>query len=313
VVADANVLNRRLAEVVKKDALPKSDHVVYTPGMPVSVLCDKQPGLIQVRIPAKFLCYNNKVLRSRQLWGTDLYTDESDLVAIAAHMGLFCPAWNPPLLHMLVLYVKLEDGSKRTYEPSCRYGLESRGFSDAYDGYAVHIEKCCILKSINSELPSAENRIPARSALGSLQGHHDCPPSIQWPVDQSLVVSFSLSNDAWQRYSLWAVADGGPDPSQWTSYRLKSEVLFVETRACRYELSVEDTSSEFLLYRWAEVSEPTKLDGHEMRKLKVPLEGKYVRVVSSKLDWEDLAWGHSQLQIRGITYPLTRFLWKSVE
>lgn len=41
----------------------------------------------QVRIPAHFVTSNNRQVRSRQLWGSDVYTCDSDLVAVLMHYG----------------------------------------------------------------------------------------------------------------------------------------------------------------------------------------------------------------------------------
>jgi hypothetical protein len=40
-----------------------------------------------VRIPAHCLTSNNRHVRARQLWGSDVYTEDSDLVAVLMHCG----------------------------------------------------------------------------------------------------------------------------------------------------------------------------------------------------------------------------------
>ena len=300
-------VTRRLAEVVKKESLPKADHAVYAPGVSVSTLCESKSGMVQVRIPAKFLCYNNRQLRRHFLWGTDVYTDESDLVAVIAHMGKFCPSWNPPLLHMLVLDLKIAPANS-AFVGSVRFGVHSRSLT-SYTGCSIKVERCVVLKSINSELPSESNNLANRSALGSLAGHYDTPPTMQWPVDQTLLVQFSLSNDPWQRYQLWVVADQGPERKLWTSYRLKNLVLFAETFSARYELSMSDSSGEFAKYRWARFNDPANMDGAVMQTATIPLDDAHVTVTEAGLDWEEIRWGHNKVQVRGTTYPLTRILW----
>lgn len=41
----------------------------------------------QVRVPAHCLTSNNRHVRSRQLWGCDVYTEDSDIVAVLVHCG----------------------------------------------------------------------------------------------------------------------------------------------------------------------------------------------------------------------------------
>jgi hypothetical protein len=43
--------------------------------------------VLQVRIPAHCLTSNNRQVRARQLWGSDVYTEDSDLVAVLMHCG----------------------------------------------------------------------------------------------------------------------------------------------------------------------------------------------------------------------------------
>ena len=45
------------------------------------------PPPLQVRIPAHCLTSNNRHVRARQLWGSDVYTEDSDLVAVLMHCG----------------------------------------------------------------------------------------------------------------------------------------------------------------------------------------------------------------------------------
>jgi hypothetical protein len=45
------------------------------------------PSAPQVRIPAHSLTSQNRQVRSRQLWGSDIYTSDSDLVAVLMHYG----------------------------------------------------------------------------------------------------------------------------------------------------------------------------------------------------------------------------------
>ena len=50
-------------------------------------------------------------------------------------------------------------------------------------------------------------------------------------------MQYNLCNEPRIKYSMAAVADRGLKPSQWTSARLRSEVLMLETHRARYELS----------------------------------------------------------------------------
>ena len=58
---------------------------------------------------------------------------------------------------------------------------------------------------------------------------------------QEITLQYNLCNEPWLKYTMTAVSDRGLKPSQWTSARLHSETLFLETHQRRYELSRVDT------------------------------------------------------------------------
>ena len=52
-------------------------------------------GAFEVRIPAHCLSGSNRQVRARQLWGSDVYTHDSDVVAVLMHCGYWhhCEPW----------------------------------------------------------------------------------------------------------------------------------------------------------------------------------------------------------------------------
>ena len=54
---------------------------------PPACLPHPWPAPAQVRIPAHCLTSNNRHVRARQLWGSDVYTEDSDLVALVGADG----------------------------------------------------------------------------------------------------------------------------------------------------------------------------------------------------------------------------------
>lgn len=75
-------------------------------------------GVIQVRVPARYLTYENPKVKKRAIWGTGIYTDDSDIVTskqqtqalsdthalfsfspvVAIHSGKFIPDHHDPEL-----------------------------------------------------------------------------------------------------------------------------------------------------------------------------------------------------------------------
>ncbi|THG22496.1 hypothetical protein TEA_027731 [Camellia sinensis var. sinensis] len=64
---------------------------------------------LEIRIPAEHVTATNRQVRGGQLWGTDVYTDDSDLVAVLMHTGYCRPtaAAPPPAIQELRATVRV--------------------------------------------------------------------------------------------------------------------------------------------------------------------------------------------------------------
>ncbi|KAI9310921.1 histone deacetylation protein Rxt3-domain-containing protein [Dichotomocladium elegans] len=62
---------------------------LYRPGKLFPVNAAQLNGCIDVLIPAVYLTYHNPEVKRRALWGTDIYTDDSDVVAMIVHCGKY--------------------------------------------------------------------------------------------------------------------------------------------------------------------------------------------------------------------------------
>ena len=151
---------------------------------------------------------------------------------------------------------------------------------------------------------------------------------------QEVALQYCLANEPWLKYSVGAVADRGLKRAAWTSARLATQVLLLETHDTRYELSQVDDGAEEAAapsgsedgggdpgaspacgaagpsqphYRWARVRRPLPL--RRMRALGLPLPApEHVEVLHPALAWEDLAWGPAGVVVKGQLVPIVRVL-----
>jgi hypothetical protein len=56
---------------------------------------------------------------------------------------------------------------------------------------------------------------------------------------REVTLQYSLCHEPWTKYTVAAVADRGLKRAQWTSARLRTEVLYLETQRARFELAWE--------------------------------------------------------------------------
>ncbi|OZJ01581.1 hypothetical protein BZG36_05400 [Bifiguratus adelaidae] len=149
---------------------------LYTPNLLLPNLEAHPNGLLEVRIPAPYLSFGNIKVRRRALWGTDVYTDDSDIVAMLVHTGSFIPPCEDiegiptltPTLPRAVIRHPGEDISSTSMKPdypdgdlavtlrvmprlqkyasTIRNRVKSREWGNNHDGMSLMIEKVTVLK-----------------------------------------------------------------------------------------------------------------------------------------------------------------------
>ncbi|KAJ3130854.1 hypothetical protein HK100_007334 [Physocladia obscura] len=69
--------------------------------------------LIEVRVSANHLSFSDNLgVQARAIWGTDIYTDDSDIVAVIIHSGHYRPVDSPSFLHHLSSFSKSAETSE---------------------------------------------------------------------------------------------------------------------------------------------------------------------------------------------------------
>ncbi|KAL3524600.1 hypothetical protein ACH5RR_012972 [Cinchona calisaya] len=202
---------------------------------------------LDIRIPAEHVSAMNRQVKGGQLWGTDTYTDDSDLVAVLMHTGYCRPTASPPEatiqeLHVTIRVLPPQD----CYISTLRNNVRSRAWGAAI-GCSYRVERCCVVKkggaifeiqpclthssSLEPTLApvAVERTMTTRAAASNALR--------QQRFVREVTVQFNLCGEPWLKYSVSVVADKGLKKPLYTSSRLKKgEVLYLETHSCRYEL-----------------------------------------------------------------------------
>ncbi|KZV39805.1 hypothetical protein F511_28730 [Dorcoceras hygrometricum] len=202
---------------------------------------------LEIRIPAEHVTATNRQVRGGQLWGTDVYTVDSDLVAVLMHAGYCRPTASPPPsaaqeLRATIRVLPPQD----CYISTLRNNVRSRAWGAAI-GCSYRVERCCIIKKGGGIIElepclthsstmeptlapvAVERTMTTRAAASNALR--------QQRFVREVTIQFNLCMEPWLKYSISAVADKGLKKILFTSSRLKKgEVLYLETHSQRYEL-----------------------------------------------------------------------------
>ena len=210
-VLDLVQLNRH--ELAKKGAAaapPPLKSFTYTPGsvFDAQAVLKQDVPLCTVVVLAEHLAASNPAFKQSRLWGTDLYTADSDVVCALAHLGYIEISTDVPAKVTELLVTLRITHPATTYAPSTRCGLRSRRRSGDAQGplpYSYLVESC-VLK-LDGDLKDEElyptshiYQQPLRVGRPRQQGSaRYCLPG--------LTVVFDLAMDPCLKYSLPMVID----------------------------------------------------------------------------------------------------------
>ncbi|KAL5715760.1 hypothetical protein ACHQM5_017536 [Ranunculus cassubicifolius] len=281
---------------------------------------------LEVRIPAEYVTATNRQVRGGQLWGTEVYTDDSDLVAVLMHSGYCRPTASPPPSAIQELRATIRVlPPQQSYTSTLRNNVRSRAWGAAI-GCSYRVERCCIVKkgggtidlepclthtsSVEPTLApvAVERTMTTRAAASNALR--------QQRFVREVTIQYNLCNEPWIKYSISIVADKGLKKPLYTSARLKKgEVLYLETHSHRYELcytgektSEGETSTDqnelVDVFRWSCCKKP--LPQKMMCSIGIPLPLDYIEVLAENIEWEDVQWSQTGVLIAGKDYPLAR-------
>lgn len=280
-------------------------------------------------------------VRTRQLWGTDVYTSDSDLVAALMHTGYYLPSLTiPPSLLEVRAVVRAVPLEEEGYASTSRNGIRSRSWGAVRQGCSYKVESCraVTVNGTSIDLEPTPAHVPPVvptffpnnvESVVNTRSHRGDSERRQRLI-QEVTVQYNLCNEPWLKYSIAAVADQGFKRSQWTAARLRRESLYLETTTQRFELSYDgdDDNNDNNAggdgngngnggggegsasvggedkYRWARCKTPLPLA--IMRSLGIPLPAEHLAEVKTGLKWDDIKWGAASVDVAGSELNVVR-------
>ncbi|XP_058090190.1 uncharacterized protein LOC131236776 [Magnolia sinica] len=229
---------------------------------------------LEIRIPAEYVTATNRQVRGGQLWGTNIYTNDSDLVAVLMHTGYCRPTASPPLpaIHELRAIIRVLS-PQDCYTSTLRNNVRSRAWGAAI-GCSYRVERCCMVKKGGGTIdlePCLAHTSAVEPTLAPVPVERTITTRaaatnalLQQKFVREVTIQYNLCNEPWVKYSISTVADKGLKKPLYTSARLKKgEVLYLETHSNRYELCFngEKAVSNGTMAQAAEL-ESEKLQNH---------------------------------------------------
>ena len=183
--------------------------------------------MLDVRIPAEATSTANQHLRTRQLWGTDVYTADSDLVAVLTHTGYYRPSGvMPPNLGSGARRHSSDAAPGRWLSPRRVVTVFDRGRGDTSKkgcGFVVESARVVTSSGVEIDLTPNTTRRKVSPTFFPIEKEHvvhtrnsAANATGKKGLIREVTIQYNLCNEPWMKYSVSLVADQGFKRSQWT-------------------------------------------------------------------------------------------------
>ncbi|PXF48310.1 Transcriptional regulatory protein rxt3 [Gracilariopsis chorda] len=308
----ARLLNPR-SQSPPKQKLPP--HYIYSPTrlLPIqSLLSSNSSATIHVHVPAEHLTPRNAALRNRLLWGTDFYTDDSDLVAILVHTGYYSLHTTPPCDYLTVTLRVQPHQSNRSphFISSTRNSISSRYWPSTYKGARISV---LFVNATHNNKVTRQPRQPPQSALrlpGIVLSHPSACSTASVKAATSYFptqLSFDLLNNPCTTYNINYLASL-KSSSESPLHRLNTHVLYLENHSQRFEVhrpSPLSNTVRFAQVRNVALFRSILAHVHVSTDAPCPMKPADLTAVQH-LPWQHLHWDLSGVTVKGQWYQLTK-------
>ncbi|KAF0373016.1 Rxt3-domain-containing protein [Gigaspora margarita] len=283
-------------------------HIIYNPKEILPPLEFHENGLLEIWISSKHLTWKNNKVRSQFLWGTDVYTDDSDIIAVLIHTGHYIPP--PPNSpnypdHDLCVTIRVLPKLVQ-YTATVRNHYQSRSWGN-HHGVSYKVES--VRKMKNGE---AIGRSIGHGRKERLRRFHKMRKRAfeesELSQSEDPVIVFNNEGDPCFKYTPQLMAD---DES--VRERLRTKVMYLENDDERYEISYDETRDK---YRFAIVSSAVHLgppvplkDQNSTDKGQIfPLPSNLEDSFRDDLDYHEMTWNIVGVIVADKTNPLHSLL-----
>ena len=161
---DSETDERALGDLAKDFVTPAMS-LLYTPGGSAHLVRRCMHRLVEIRVPARHLHSQNKLVCARAVWGTGTYTDDSDIVAMLVHTGAFPVELTAPAkLHGVSVFCKVLPALP-FYEASTRFGMTSKAWPTAHSRASLQIARVEAIERADLLDPKAAGSSTSGSTL----------------------------------------------------------------------------------------------------------------------------------------------------
>eukprot|EP01134_Creolimax_fragrantissima_P005665 CFRG5665T1 len=292
----------------------------YSPGDLIPDLSKNIGDILSVVVPRRFFDPEyDRANFERQLWGSQVYTDDSDILSLLLHADKFELPSTEPDYDLLAKFKICPREEKYVVSTNKKTMLKSRPWSGLHDGTSLRVEK--VIKVTSPK--KGEEKIPEKEHVAStkdrsarykakMEKEDRRVLSDAWNHLSDCSIVFNLSNDPVLKYSTTLVEDRGVSHQSFTSARFLKESLYVETLTRRFQISASrkaNSGSNKCLFMFAEVKKPFAVTNSNAERV-VPLPAHLVNVLQDVLTWNDFVWTTEGVTVQGNRYKLQSGVWR---
>ena len=280
-----------------------SEEFLYSPDIELTDLQSYIGHYIEIKIEKTFLTLDNKNVVNGKIWGTDMYTSNSDPVAVVFHSNHFSSI-DIQKRHFEFLGVIMQVSKhKKNYNGSERNGVTSKKLTLNSSDSLFNI-KPVSTKFFNNVKFESIYKLACKMPIAPRRRLKMAPKRIKHNNNKRFDdLIFDITNELAFKYEFVNIYDKSSDPKNYLSHLLTEYFMIIESEdQQKYILYlIKNEQLEFLerelVFGFGKAKDPYSFDNHFINQNKANLES-FMDVLYNDIMWSEIVWGSKLIQIK---------------
>lgn len=280
-----------------------AEEFLYHPDAQLIDLSNYLGQYIDIKIDKKYFNLNSRNLHKGMIWGTDVYTSNSDPVCVVYHSNIISPSEIKRRHFEMISVIFHVTKLKKNYPGCDRNGVHSKKLSNASPSVCQNI-KPVAFKFINNVKLENIYRLACKLPLNSKKRIKKQPRRIRrhnsGRFDDMI---FDMTSELAFKYDFVNIFDKSIDPKHFLSFLLTTYFMVIETASHeKYVIySSNNEQLEFLErdigFGLAKVINPVKFDNRLLKDHNNKFD-EFVEVVYKDILWNEFLWGSHVISVK---------------
>ena len=280
-----------------------SEEFLYSPDIQLTDLHSFIGHYIEIKIEKTFLTLDNKNVANGKIWGTDMYTSNSDPVAVIFHNNNISSMDIQKRSFEFLGVIFQVSKHKKNYNGSERNGVTSKKLTINTSNNLFNL-KPVATKFFNNVKFDSIYKLACKMPIAPKRKIKMPPRRIKHNHNKRFDdLIFDMTNELAFKYEFVNIYDKSSDPKNYLSHLLTEYFMVIESEEQqKYILYlIKNEQLEFLerelVFGFGKAKDPYSFDNNFIAENRATLES-HLEILYNDIMWSEVIWGSELIQVK---------------